>query len=94
MASVGPFLQLDEAVASRAAFVIVSGVDGQKRFWSQLNISKTVRDRLYVTMGVNRNPRAGHQMGRSPTCRPILHNLATIHNAANRQSNRKRPPML
>ena len=40
----GPFLPLDEAIASRAVSVIVSGsdgrADGRKRFWSQLNNSK------------------------------------------------------
>ena len=45
------FLPLDEAIASRAVFVIVSGSDGRKRFWSQLNYPKTVRDRPYVSMG-------------------------------------------
>ena len=30
-------LPLDEAIASRAVFVIVSGSDGRKRFLSQLN---------------------------------------------------------
>ena len=37
-------LPLDEAIASRAVFVIVSAsdgrADGRKRFWSQLNNSK------------------------------------------------------
>ena len=50
------FLPLDEGVASRAVFVIVSRWDGQagrqKRFWSQLiNFfynSKTVRDRPHM----------------------------------------------
>ena len=32
---------LNEAVASWAVFVIVSGTGGRKRFWSQLNNSKT-----------------------------------------------------
>ena len=46
-------LPLDEAIAFRAVFVLlVSGFDGwadrQKRFWSWLNSSKTVRDRPYV----------------------------------------------
>ena len=45
-----PFLPLDEVVASRAVFVIVSRSDGRKRFWSQLNNSKTVRDRPYVSI--------------------------------------------
>ena len=31
------FFPLDEAVVSRAVFVIVSGLDGRIRFWSQLN---------------------------------------------------------
>ena len=44
-------LLLDETVASRAVFVIVSGSDGWKRFWSELNNSKTVRDRPYVSFG-------------------------------------------
>ena len=35
--SLGQFLLLDEAIASGAVFVIVSGSDGQKRFGSQLN---------------------------------------------------------
>ena len=38
------FLPLDEAIASRAVLVVVSGsdvrADGRKRFWSQLNNSK------------------------------------------------------
>ena len=38
----GLVLPLDEAVGYRAVFVIVSRSDGQKRFWSQLNNSKTV----------------------------------------------------
>ena len=41
--SVSQSLPLDEAVASRAVFVVVSGSDGRadwlKRFWSQLNNS-------------------------------------------------------
>ena len=49
------FLPLDEAIASRAVFVIASGSDGRtggrKRYWSQLNNSKTVRDRPYVSIG-------------------------------------------
>ena len=46
------FLPLDEAISSRAVFVIVSGSDGQaERFWSQLNNSKTVRDMPYMSMG-------------------------------------------
>ena len=49
---VHPFLPLDEAVASRAVFVIASGSDGRaERLWSQLNNSKTVRDRPYASMG-------------------------------------------
>ena len=48
-------LPLDEAIASRALFVIVSRLDeladGSKRFWGQLNNSKTVTDRQYVAMG-------------------------------------------
>ena len=50
-----PLLPLDEAIASRAVFAIVSGsgwqTGGRKRFWSQLNNSNTVRDRPYVSMG-------------------------------------------
>ena len=45
------FLPLDESVASMAAFVILSGGDGWRRFWSQLSNSKTVRDRPYLSMG-------------------------------------------
>ena len=47
------FLLLDEAVASRVIFVIVSGSGGraEERFWSQLNNSKTVRHRSYALMG-------------------------------------------
>ena len=44
-------LPLDEAVASRAVFAIVSRSSrqaiGRKRFWSQLNNSQTVRDRPF-----------------------------------------------
>ena len=47
-------LPLGEAVASRAVFVIVPGSDGRtdgwKRFWSQLNNSKSVRDKPYKSM--------------------------------------------
>ena len=39
------YLPLDKAIASRAVFVIVSESDGWKIFCSQLNNSKTVRDR-------------------------------------------------
>ena len=39
------FYPLDEAIASRALFVAVSGSDGRKRFWCRLNNSKTVSDR-------------------------------------------------
>ena len=45
------FLPLDEAVASRAVFVIVSGADGLTGLWGQLNNSKTVRDIPYVSVG-------------------------------------------
>ena len=45
------FLPLDEVIASRAVFVIVFVSDGRKRFWSQLNNSKTVSDRSHVSMG-------------------------------------------
>ena len=49
------FLPLDEAIASRAVVVIVSGSDGRtggrKHFWNQLNNSKTVRYRPDVSMG-------------------------------------------
>ena len=38
-------LSFDEAIASRAVFVIVFMSDGRKRFWSELSNSKTVRDR-------------------------------------------------
>ena len=54
---VAHFLPLDDAIASKEVFVIIalSGLDGRtdgrKRFWSQLNNFKTVRDRLYVSMG-------------------------------------------
>ena len=41
-------LPLDEALASRTVFVIVSG---RKCFWSQLNNSKTVTDGPYMLMG-------------------------------------------
>ena len=48
------FLPIDEAVASRAVFGIVSASDGRTggrkcSFWIQLNNSKTVRDRPYVS---------------------------------------------
>ena len=48
------------AIASRAVIVIVSGLNGrvggwasglEKRFWSQLNNSKTVRDGPYAQLG-------------------------------------------
>ena len=62
-------MPLDEA--SIAVFVIVSGsdgrADGRKRFWSQLNSSKTVRVRPYMSMGANRNPWACYRIGPSPT---------------------------
>ena len=45
------FLPLDEAVASRAVIVIVSGSDGNVFFLSQLDDSKTVRAKPYVSMG-------------------------------------------
>ena len=50
------FLPLDEAVASRAVFFIVSGSEGRtgrrKRFWSQLYNSKNGKKyRPYVSMG-------------------------------------------
>ena len=45
-----PVFAAREAIASRAVFVIVSRAGGRKRFWSQLNNSKTVRDRPYVSM--------------------------------------------
>ena len=48
------FLPLDEAVAFRAVFAIVSGSDGgggRERFRRQLNNHKTVRDRPYVSIG-------------------------------------------
>ena len=38
-----PFLLLDEVIAYTAVIVIVSGSDGRKHFWSQLNNSKTVK---------------------------------------------------
>ena len=42
-------MPLDEAIASRAVFVIVSGSDGRaETLLGQLNNSKTVRDRPYV----------------------------------------------
>ena len=44
-------LPLDEVVASRAVFVNVSGSDGRKRFWNQLNNSKTVSYKPYVSIG-------------------------------------------
>ena len=43
-----PFLPLDEAIASRAVFVIIFESGGRKCFWSQPNNSKTVRDRPCV----------------------------------------------
>ena len=58
-------LPLDEAIASTAIFVCAS--DGRKRFWSQLNNSKTVRDRPYVSWGANR---AGYRMSSSLSSRP------------------------
>ena len=48
------FLPLGEAIASRAVFVAVSESDGQaggNTFWSQINNSKTVRDRPYISIG-------------------------------------------
>ena len=48
------FFSLDEAIASRAVFVIASGSDGRTEtlFWSQLNNTKTVSDRPYVSLGI------------------------------------------
>ena len=43
-------LLFDEAIASRVVFVI-SRADGQRRFWNQLNNSKTISARPYVSMG-------------------------------------------
>ena len=62
------FIVHDEAEDSGAVFVIVSRSDGQvdgrqKRFWSQLNNSKTVRDR---------NPWTGYRIGPSPTPRSSI----------------------
>ena len=46
------FLPIDEAIASRVAFVIDSGSDGRTETrWNHLNNSKTVRDRSYVLVG-------------------------------------------
>ena len=45
------FLALDEAVVSRTVFIIVPGSDGRAQtFRSQLNNSKTVRDRRYMSI--------------------------------------------
>ena len=43
-------LPIDVAIDSRAIIVIESGLDGQKRHWSQLNNWKMVRDRPCVSM--------------------------------------------
>ena len=63
-------LPFNEAIASWVAFVIVSGVDGWRRFWSRLNNSKTVRDRVdhmcHCQWGTNREPWVGYAMGLSP----------------------------
>ena len=53
---IAQFVPLDEAIVSRAVFVIVPEsarrADGRRsRFWSQLNYSKTVRDRSSVSIG-------------------------------------------
>ena len=83
------FLPLDVAVASRAVFVIVSGSGGRERFWSQLNNSKTVRDRPCVNRGL------GFFVFLIVYCRSVfrtftlwltLHRLAAIHNAVDRQT--------
>ena len=51
-------MPLDEAVASRAVFVIVSESGGRaggpKRFWSQLTNSKTARDSIYSKFKVQK----------------------------------------
>ena len=64
------FLPLDEAVASRAVLVIVSGSDdranGRKRFRSQLINSKTVRDRKFVSLGSYCEPIGGLSNGPIP----------------------------
>ena len=55
-----PFiLPLDEAIASRAVFVIVSGSGGRTCFWSLLNNSKTVWDIPRVSMGRSYEPMGG-----------------------------------
>ena len=65
-------MPLDEAIASRAVFVIVSGSDGRtggrKRFWSQLNNSKTVIDRSYVSIGSEYMSELLNEFIPIPTC--------------------------
>ena len=62
------YLPLDEAIASTAVFVIISGSDGRaETVWSKLNKSKTVWDRPYVSTGANRNPWAGYWIDLSLT---------------------------
>ena len=68
-------LPLDEAVASRDVFVIVSGSDGRaggrKRLWCQLNNSKTVKKIDYMCQrGANRNTWASYWMTPSLTDNP------------------------
>ena len=48
--NVSIILPFDEEIASRLVFVIVSGSDARKRFWIQLNNSKTVRDGPYLSI--------------------------------------------
>ena len=45
----------------------VGRMDGRKRFWSQLNNSKTVRGRPYVSIGNLYEPMGRLRMGLSPT---------------------------
>ena len=37
-------------LVSRAVIIIVSGADGRKRLWIQVNNLKAIRDRSYVSM--------------------------------------------
>ena len=45
------FLAIDEAIASRVVIVIMSGSDGQAEMLLELNNSKPVIDRQYVSIG-------------------------------------------
>ena len=63
-------MPLDDAIACKAVFVIVSASDGRTggrtSSWSQLNNSKMIRDRLNVSMGHQQEPIGGPSNGQIP----------------------------